>query len=229
VTADGWSGGRHPGWPAELGPVETSAGAVELRPLRRADGQAWQLLRIRDEAAIARWDATSALTWAERHTKAQWHSHRSLLATAARRGEVLPFAITVRGRFVGQMTVGGIQRGALRSGWAGYWVESSVAGRGVATAALALAIGHAFGAVGLHRLEATIAPENLASRAVVAHLGFRQEGYLQRYLDISGAWRDHLLFAMTREELPGGTGQLLARWHDSHTDAPRAPSDPIGE
>ncbi len=214
MTVDGWlPGARHPGWPAQLGPVRVQGGAVELRPLSRSDGERWRGIRTRDEASIAPWDATSSLTWEQRHTKAQWHSHRSLLTAAARRGEVLPFAVAVDGQFVGQVTVGGIQRGALRSAWAGYWVDSTRQGGGIATAALALAVGHAFGPVGLHRIEATIAPTNVASRAVVAHLGFRQEGYLQRYLDINGAWRDHLLFAMTKEELPDGTGQLLAQWH----------------
>lgn len=213
MIADGWRpAGRHPGWPATLGQVRVKAGSVELRPLRRSDGERWRTIRIRDEAVISPWDATSSLTWGERHSQAQWHSHRSLLISAARRGEVLPFVITVGGMFVGQITIGGIQRGALRSAWVGYWVDSAVRGGGVATAALALTVGHALGPVGLHRVEATIAPENVASRAVVAHLGFRQEGYLQRYLDINGAWRDHLLYAMTKEELPRGTEQLLARW-----------------
>lgn len=226
MTPDGWPpAGRHPGWPATLGQVRVRAGSVELRPLRRSDGERWRAIRIRDELLISPWDATSSLTWAERHSPAQWHSHRSLLISAARRGEVLPFVITVDGVFVGQMTIGGVQRGALRSAWIGYWVDSATQGGGVATAALALAVGHAFGPAGLHRVEATIAPENVASRAVVAHLGFRQEGHLQRYLDINGAWRDHLLYAMTKEELPGGTAQLLARWQ-SPGAAPTPPASP---
>jgi ribosomal-protein-alanine N-acetyltransferase len=218
----GTSGGRHPGWPASLGPVPVRAGSVELRALRRSDGDRWQQIRIRNEAAISPWDATSSLTWAQRHTPAQWRSHRSLLISAARRGEVLPFAITLAGQFVGQVTIGGIQRGALRSAWVGYWVDGAVRSGGVATAAVALAVGHALGPAGLHRIEATIAPENVASQAVVAHVGFRQEGYLQRYLDISGAWRDHLLFAMTKEEIPGGTADLLARWQPRNSSPGRA-------
>ena len=231
MTADlGAPAGRHPGWPATLGPVHVRAGSVELRPLRRSDGERWQRIRIRNEAEISPWDATSALTWVERHSRSQWNSHRSLLIAAARRGEVLPFAITLAGRFVGQATIGGIQRGALRSAWVGYWVDSAVRSGGVATAAVAMAVGHALGPVGLHRIEATIAPENSPSQAVVAHVGFRQEGYLQRYLDISGAWRDHLLFAVTREEVPGGTADLLARWRSrrwtrSGPDDRNAPAD----
>lgn len=211
--ADGWRpGGRHPGWPTTLGPVSLRAGQVELRPLRRSDGRRWQSIRIRNEVGIAPWDATSSVSWVDRHTLTEWRSHRSLLIAGARRGEVLPFVITLGGEFVGQITIGGIQRGALRSAWVGYWVDSDRQGGGVATAALALAVGHALGPVGLHRVEATIAPENISSQKVVAHLGFRQEGLLRRYLDINGAWRDHLLFAMTKEDVPGGTAELLLRW-----------------
>lgn len=210
VGPPGAGGRRHPGWPAELGPLSCDAGRVVLRPLRRRDGRPWRAIRVRDESVIARWDATSRLTWADRHSAAMWRSQRSMLMAAARRGEALPFAITVDGTFAGQVTLGGIQRGALCSGWVGYWVDSTRQGQGVATAAVALAVAHALGPVGLHRVEATIDPENVASRAVVAHLGMREEGLLRRYLDIAGAWRDHLLYAITVEELPSGPNSAAA-------------------
>lgn len=122
----------------------------------------------------------------------------------------MPFAITVDDALIGQATLGGVQRGAVRSGWVGYWVASGFSGRGVATTAVALAVVHALTQAGLHRVEATIAPPNVASQRVVEHLGFRQEGLLQRYLDIAGAWRDHLLFALTAEELADGPAVRVA-------------------
>ena len=54
-----------------------------------------------------------------------------------------------------------------------------------------LALAHAFGPLGLHRVEANIQPANAASRALVQRLGFRLEGFSPRYLLIDGAWRDH--------------------------------------
>ena len=39
-----------------------------------------------------------------------------------------------------------------------------------------MALDHCFFVVGLHRVEATIRPENHASRRVVEKLGFREEG-----------------------------------------------------
>jgi [ribosomal protein S5]-alanine N-acetyltransferase len=71
--------------------------------------------------------------------------------------------------------------------------------------ALALAGDHALGVLGLHRLEVNIRPENTASLAVVRKLGFRREGLRPHYLHIAGAWRDHVSFALTIEDLAGET------------------------
>lgn len=124
---------------------------------------------------------------------------------------MLPYVIEVDGRFRGQLTIGNVTHGALRSAWIGYWVSREVIGGGVATGALALGLDHCFGGVMLHRVEATVRPENGASRAVLAKVGFREEGVLKRYLDVDGAWRDHLLMAMTVEEVQDSVAARLVR------------------
>ena len=65
------------------------------------------------------------------------------------------------------------------------------------------AVRETFEEVGLHRIEVNVRPENLASLAVVERLGFRSEGTRLRFLHIDGAWRDHLSFALTVEDLAG--------------------------
>jgi ribosomal-protein-alanine N-acetyltransferase len=132
----------------------------------------------------------------------------------ARKGLMLPFVVTYDGRLAGQLTVGGITWGSLCSAHVGYWVDQRVAGRGVMPTAVALATDHCFGAVGLHRLEVNIRPENTASLRVVEKLGFREEGTRSAFLHIAGAWRDHRSFALTADEVPGG---LLRRWHEYQT------------
>ena len=131
------------------------------------------------------------------------------LRAEARAGQCLPFVITYGGVVVGQLTVGGISYGSLRSAHVGYWVDEAVAGRGIAPTAVALAVDHCFGPLRLHRIEVNIRPENTASRRVAEKLGFRLEGLRPRYLHIDGDWRDHLGFALTADEVPEG---LLARW-----------------
>ena len=95
----------------------------------------------------------------------------------ARQGMTLPWVVTYGGKFAGQLTVGGIVWGSARSAQVGYWVDEAFAGQGVIPTALAMAMDHCFFGVGLHRVEATIRPENAASRRVVEKLGFREEGH----------------------------------------------------
>lgn len=183
------------------------------------DQRAWREVNRRNRDWLRPWEATAPpappahLT--QRPTYRQMVRH---LRGEAGAGRMLPFIIEYRGRLVGQLTVAGISWGSMCSAHIGYWVDQAVAGRGVVPTAVALAVDHSFRSVGLHRVEVCIRPENGPSRRVVEKLGFREEGLRPRYLHIDGAWRDHLVFALTPEEVPEG---LLARWHQE-----RRPSSP---
>ncbi|WP_157519232.1 GNAT family N-acetyltransferase [Modestobacter sp. Leaf380] len=197
----------HPGWPAELG-----HGDVELHPLRRSDADAWSRLRRENEAWLSPWEPSAPAGWAQRHTPAVYRAMRRAAGRRARLGSSLPFAIRHRGRLVGQVTVDNVVRGALRSGHLGYWIDRAAAGQGVASLAVALVCDHAFGPAGLHRLQADVRPENGPSRRLVQRLGFTEEGLLRSYLDIDGAWRDHLAHALLADDHPHG---VLAHWQRS--------------
>ncbi|CAJ1580225.1 GNAT family protein [[Mycobacterium] wendilense] len=194
-----------------VGPLRVPAGLVRLRPIRMRDAAAWSRIRIADRAFLEPWEPSAEVDWVARHALSAWPSVCSALRGEARRGRILPYVIELDGRFVGQLTIGNVTHGALRSAWIGYWVHSEVTGRGVATAALALGLDHCFGPVRLHRVEATVRPENVASRSVLGKVGFREEGLLRRYLDVDGDWRDHLLVAITVEEVPGSAAAALVR------------------
>ena len=125
---------------------------------------------------------------------------------------------------MGQLSVGSIVLGSFRSCYVGYWVSRAVAGQQVIPTALALAGDHVLGPVGLHRIEVNIRPENTASLAVVRKLGFRGEGLRLHYLHIAGAWRDHLSFALTTEDLAGETlMERLVRLTATESQANSAP------
>ncbi len=194
------------GWPARL-----QHGRVGLRPLRLRDAGRWSSLRLRDEAWLAPWEPTSPYPWAQRHSRTAYIAMVNALRGQARRGMTLPFGILYDDVLVGQLTVSNVVRGVLRSAHVGYWIDEEHAGLGVTPTALALVVDHCFGPVGLHRIQADIRPENTASRRVVEKLGFRQEAFYPRYLDINGAYRDHLGFALTVEDVPGGLLRRLPR------------------
>ena len=207
----------HPGWPSSAGPLRVPAGIVRLRPVRVRDAAQWSRTRLAEREHLEPWEPSGELDWTLRHAVSAWPSVYSGLRSEARRGRTLPSAIEVDGRFCGQLTIGNVTHGALKSAWIGYWVSRAIAGAGVATGALALGVDHCLGPVALHRVEATVRPENTASRRVLAKVGFREEGLLRRYLDVDGAWRDLVLMAITSEEVAGSAAarlveQGMARW-----------------
>ncbi len=181
-----------------------------LRPLTLRDGPAWREARARNASWLRPWEATNPSGRPEAVPYWRWVRH---LHGEANAGRVLPFALTYEGRLVGQVTVGGVTLGSMRSAYIGYWIDRAVAGRGITPTAVALAGDHCFSVVRLHRLEISIRPENVASRRVVEKLGFREEGVRPRSLHIDGEWRDHLSYALTVEEVPGS---LLARLGATH-------------
>ncbi|HEY0543483.1 MAG TPA: GNAT family protein [Actinoallomurus sp.] len=199
------------GWPATL-----AEGPIGLRPLRLRDASIWREVRIRNAEWLRRWEPTNPETPLFRSGIGPYLGMAQTMRREARQGLALPWVVTYDGDFAGQLTIGAIVWGSARSAQIGYWVDMAVAGRGVMPTAVALAIDHCFFNVGLHRVEANIRPENSASRRVVEKLGFREEGVRQRHLHIDGAWRDHICYALTIEDVPGG---LMSRWRASTRQA----------
>ena len=101
---------------------------------------------------------------------------------------------------IGGVAINNVVRGPFQNGYLGWYLDEAVAGRGYATEAVQLAIRFAFAHAGLHRVQAAIIPGNAPSLALARRVGLREEGLATRYLQIDGAWRDHLLFAVTTEE-----------------------------
>ncbi|MGI5213280.1 GNAT family N-acetyltransferase [Plantactinospora sp. CA-290183] len=209
--------GSTPGWPVVLGD-----GPVLLRPYRRSDAAAWSEVRRANQAWLAPWESSPPGRWDELNSPVAFRYVYKDQRRQARRGEGMPFAVCLsesgRERLVGHLNLGNIVRRAFCSAYVGYWVDARVAGRGIVPTALALVVDHAFGPGGLHRVEVNIRPENGPSRRVVEKLGFREEAYHPRYMHIDGAWRDHIGYAMTSEDLTA-EGGLLARWHRLRTAA----------
>ncbi|WP_081747674.1 GNAT family protein, partial [Arthrobacter sp. Br18] len=200
-------------WSAGNWPVTLAAGDIVLRPVRHRDRREWSAVRQQNVQWLAPWEASNPDPGGYLPS---YHEMVRALSQQARAGSALPFVITQRlqgsePQLVGQLTVSGIIYGSARTATLGYWVDSRQAGRGIAPTAVALATDYCFGALGLHRMEVNIRPENSASLRVVEKLGFRDEGLRPRYLHIAGRWADHRSFALTTEDVPGG---LVKPWLD---------------
>jgi [ribosomal protein S5]-alanine N-acetyltransferase len=205
-------------------PVTIEGEGLVLRPLRRRDGPRWYTLRRRNAQWLRRWEAT--LPTADPTVPATFGGmvrsyHRE---GKARRAQA--FVLEVDGVLVGQVTLGGIAWGSLRSAHIGYWISSDMAGHGLMPKAVALVTDHAFDSLRLHRIEINIRPENASSRRVAEKLGYREEGFRPQYLHIDGAWRDHISYVMLDSERPsGGLTAFITRngWRDVRPGEPGAP------
>ena len=202
---------RARGWVTLTEPALLDA-PVSLRPIKVKDASIWRDARVRNASWLRPWEPTNPETPLYRTSLGPYVAMARTMRKEARQGLSLPWVVTYDGHFAGQLTIGSIVWGSARSAQVGYWVDEAYAGRGVIPTALALALDQCFFTVGLHRIEATIRPENAASRRVVEKLGFREEGLRRRCLHIDGAWHDHICYALTVEDVPNG---LLPRWRST--------------
>jgi [ribosomal protein S5]-alanine N-acetyltransferase len=122
------------------------------------------------------------------------------------------FGIFLEQRFIGEVSLSSIERGAYQTCSIGYWIDQDVAGMGFAPEAVVVSMRFAFEALHLHRVELSISPRNTASRRVAEKLGFRNEGVIERYFHMAGAWEDGVRYAMTAEEWELGRETLARTW-----------------
>lgn len=82
----------------------------------------------------------------------------------------------------------------------GYIVDPARRRRGIGSEAVAAMLKFCFDELGLHRAQAFIHPDNIASRRLVEKLGFRCEGQLRDNLRVGDEWRDDMLYALLTNE-----------------------------
>jgi ribosomal-protein-alanine N-acetyltransferase len=198
-------------------PVTLWHGPITLAPMRHRDRASWEEVRRLNHAWLKPWEAT--LPPGSQAGPATYSGLVRMFNRQAREGRLLPWLVhfdpgTGKPVLAGQLTVSGIVGGSASWGQIGYWLDERWAGRGIMPTAVALATDYCFQVMRLHRIEIAIRPENAKSLRVVEKLQFRPEGMRPRYLHIDGDWRDHLVFALNREEVPQG---LLRRWELSRS------------
>lgn len=169
--------------------VELDDGLV-FRELAVGDGPALAEAYTRNREHLAPWeparaDAFFTIETHERDVEAS--------LTRLEAGLAMPFVLVDGEEIVGRVNLSDLVRGAFQNAHLGYWIDFRYTGRGLATAAVGLAV-HAAREAGLHRVQAGTLVHNAASQAVLARNGFAQFGLARRYLRIAGEWQDHVLF-----------------------------------
>ena len=105
---------------------------------------------------------------------------------------------------IGSIGYSQIARGPFCSCVLGYQIDREFEGRGLMNEALRTTNRYMFEEQKLHRIAANYRPENLRSGRLLAKLGFRIEGYAEKYLFIDGQWRDHVLTSVSNDRFNVG-------------------------
>jgi ribosomal-protein-alanine N-acetyltransferase len=109
------------------------------------------------------------------------------------------------GPVLGTVNFTQIFRGAFQACYLGYSLDHRLEGRGLMHEAVGAAIRHVFDVLKLHRIMVNYVPSNERSATLARRLGFVPEGIARDYLYIDGAWRDHVLTALTNPDAPAPT------------------------
>nr|WP_286132190.1 GNAT family protein [Clavibacter michiganensis] len=163
---------------------------IALRLLRKEDADEIAQAYSRNRQHLARWEPKRS---EEFFTVAHQAGAADAQLAQYEAGSGLPLVLAAGDRIVGRLNLSNIVRGPFQSASVGYWIDASQTGRGLATAALEALIAHSRDAIVLHRLEASVLPDNAASRRVLERTGFEHIGVAPAYLNIAGLWQDHLL------------------------------------
>lgn len=172
---------------------------VSLRPPRRHDWHEWAMLRSRNAGFLKPWEPT----WDEDCLTELYYERRFRRQVREwKNDQTYPFLITLNesDKIIGALNINNVARGAAQFASLGYWISEDQQGCGYMTEAGRLLIKHAFTEQKLHRLQAGVLPENVRSRSLLTKLGFKEEGFAARYIQIDGLWRDHVLYGLPVEE-----------------------------
>jgi ribosomal-protein-alanine N-acetyltransferase len=172
---------------------------IYLRYPRYADFVAWADLRRDSRGFLTPWEPT----WPpDELTRGAFRRRLRRYAGEIKTDAAYPFFVFREDSdaLVGGCTLSNVRRGVCQSASVGYWIGADYARQGYMTAAVRALIPFVFETLALHRLEAACIPENEPSRRLLVRLGFREEGRARLYLQINGAWRDHILFSLLEDD-----------------------------
>src|SRR6476659_9931035 len=166
---------------------------VQLRPLRASDAD--DLFAVHSDPRVMRY--WSHAPWTDRE---QAVARIAQLAHDRANAEFYTWANTLADdRLIGTVSLFAVNRNQRR-GEIGYALAASAWGHGYATEGLSLAIAHAFGTIGLERLEADIDPRNEASCKLVERVGFQREGLLRQRWRVADEVTDSAMYGLLRAE-----------------------------
>jgi len=184
-----------PDQPVSVRAGEPVAAPYKLRPLTEADREAFIALVDKSLDHLSPWlpvlaDGTSA--------EAFYEQERERSNEAERTGNAVRLIAECRGTIVGSFALTNITRGLCFQADASWWIGKPYLRRKYARRGLGLLLRRAFAnapdGLGLHRVMATIAPDNEPSLRLAKAYGFARYEAQDHHLRLGDAWVRHHCF-----------------------------------
>ena len=169
----------------------------------------WRDARVRNAAWLRPWEPTNPETPLYRSSLGPYVAMARTMRREARQGLALPWVVTYGGQFAGQLTVGSIVWGSARSAQVGLLDR-----RGVRRAAASSRPRWRWPWTTASSWSGCTGSRPPSGRRTRPAGGWwrssasARRACARRYLHIDGAWRDHLCYALTAEEVPGAAAPV---------------------
>lgn len=172
---------------------ELRTARLQLRFVHNNDADA--LFRLfSDPQALRYWSSTPWLHMAQAEANIEQTLKAYQDGSALRLAMVLP-----DGELIGTVTLYDFDRRNHRC-QIGYMLARGHWGRRYMQEALPALIAHGFGPLELHRIEADIHPDNIASERILESLHFRREGCLRERWFVGGEVSDSIIYGLLRSD-----------------------------
>jgi ribosomal-protein-alanine N-acetyltransferase len=174
--------------------AQAAGGAISLSHPRLADFEGWAALRRANAEYLRPWEPGFSTRGLNRTAN---RARLGRLKKLVQQDRAYPFHIfreTPR-TLIGACNITHIDRGVSQSARLGYWIGEAHTRRGHARAAVEVAVRFCFEQLGLHRVEAAVSAQNVASIRVLEACNFQREGTARGYLKIGDHWEDHEIYA----------------------------------
>ena len=171
---------------------------VILRKSKKQNWREWAELRQRSRNFLQPWEPK----WPNNFlTKESFTRFINVAETSLKKKTSYNFFIFHKktNNLMGGISLTNFKSEGYKSIAIGYWMGEEYANKGYMRDSLKIICDYCFIDLGLNRIEAACLPKNLSSIKVLLNVGFKVEGYAEKYLNINGKLEDHLLLTKIKK------------------------------
>lgn len=178
---------------------------LTLRSAAMADFPQWKAVRQKNYPYLKPFEPT----WPDGCLTADFFARRLKRLWREWEGDrTYAFLIFLKdGTLIGGLNVNNVTRGAANYASLGYWLAEDAQGNGYMTEAGFAVLDFSFKDLQLSRMNAATLPHNHKSQAMLQRLGFAEEGFAKKYIQIDGRRQDHVLYGLDAADFSGATGK----------------------